>query len=83
MKIEVYRDKCGYWAEWKGEHRIRSASLVELVEAYDKTPIRTGRWKGAGMGDYMCSWCGEVVSGNKYTYCPYCGILMRRDGPEE
>ena len=83
MNIKVHKDKCGYWAEWERENKIVSASLVELVEAYDKKPMRRGRWKGAGMSDYMCSWCGEVVSGNKYTYCPYCGIPMRKDEVEE
>lgn len=39
--------------------------------------VKHGRWKGAGMGDYMCSWCGEVVSGNRYHYCPNCGADMR------
>lgn len=35
-----------------------------------------GRWKGAGMGDYMCSLCAEVVSGNRWHYCPNCGAQM-------
>ena len=83
MKIKVHKDKCGYWAEWETENKNRSASLVQLVEAFEHRPIRKGRWKNAGMGDYMCSWCGEVVSGNKYTYCPYCGIPMNKDEVEE
>lgn len=40
-------------------------------------PPKHGRWKGAGMGDYMCSLCAEVVSGNRYHYCPNCGADMR------
>lgn len=44
-------------------------------------PIKHGRWKGAGMGDYMCSWCTTIVSGNLYHYCPNCGAIM--DGIEE
>ena len=55
MKIEAHKDKCGYWFKWKRENRIVSVSLVELVEAYEKRRIRKGRWKGAGMGDYICS----------------------------
>ena len=43
-------------------------------------PVKHGRWKGAGMGDYMCSWCATVVSGNRYRYCPNCGSKM--DGGE-
>lgn len=37
---------------------------------------RQARWKGAGMGDYMCSLCNMVVSGNHYHYCPNCGAKM-------
>ena len=46
------------------------------VPTIEAEPIKHGRWKGAGMGDYMCSWCGEVVSGNRYHYCPNCGARM-------
>ena len=42
-----------------------------------KSEPRHGRWKGAGMGDYMCSLCAMVVSGNRYHYCPYCGARMQ------
>ena len=77
MNIKVHKDKCGYWAEWDMGNKISSASLVQLVEAFENKRIRKGRWKGAGMGVYMCSWCGEFV-GKQYTYCPYCGILMNK-----
>jgi hypothetical protein len=40
-------------------------------------PVKRGRWKGAGMGDYTCSLCMETVSGNSYNYCPNCGADMR------
>lgn len=33
------------------------------------------RWKGAGFGDYMCSYCSTVVSGQP-DECPECGALM-------
>ena len=82
MIIIVHHDKCGYWAEWKSEGIKHSASLFQLVEAYENKPILKGRWKGAGMGDYMCSYCGEVVN-KKYTYCPYCGIPMNKKEVEE
>ena len=38
---------------------------------------KRGRWKSAGMGDYMCSLCAEFVSGNRWHYCPNCGAEMR------
>ncbi len=37
-----------------------------------------GRWKGAGMGDYCCSWCGSQFSGSEdWEYCPKCGAYMQ------
>ena len=38
--------------------------------------MRVGRWKGEGMGDYSCSLCGEVVSGNHREECPNCHAKM-------
>lgn len=38
------------------------------------------RWKGAGMGDYYCSLCGEVVSGNHLSECPNCKAKMKEGG---
>lgn len=38
--------------------------------------MRVGRWKGEGMGDYSCSLCGEVVSGNHREKCPNCHAKM-------
>ena len=43
--------------------------------------MRVGRWKGEGMGDYSCSLCGEVVSGNHREKCPNCHAKM--DGGEK
>lgn len=43
--------------------------------------MRRGRWKGEGMGDYSCSLCGEVVSGNHRKECPNCHAKM--DGGEK
>lgn len=45
-----------------------------------------GRWKGAGLGDYLCSNCWSVFSGgDEYNYCPNCGAKMSRkeDGGNE
>lgn len=44
---------------------------------YDEVSV--ARWKGAGMGDYECTLCGETVSGNRERYCPYCGATMYTD----
>ena len=41
-----------------------------------KKAVVHGRWKGAGMGDYCCSLCSEVVSGNEHNFCPNCGAKM-------
>lgn len=38
-------------------------------------PVRQGRWKGAGMGDYYCSLCQQLVS-DRTNYCPNCGAIM-------
>lgn len=43
--------------------------------------MRVGRWKGEGMGDYSCSLCGKVVSGNHREECPNCHAKM--DGSEK
>lgn len=37
------------------------------------------RWKGWGMGDYYCSHCMEIVSGNRELRCPNCHALMYTD----
>lgn len=38
--------------------------------------MRVGRWKGEGMGDYSCSLCGKIVSGNHREECPNCHAKM-------
>jgi hypothetical protein len=54
-----------------------SESITKKPAADDKeSPL--GRWKGAGMGDYLCSLCWEVYSGgNEFKYCPNCGAKMK------
>jgi rubrerythrin len=47
-----------------------------ILDAPTINPLIQGRWKGAGMGDYMCSWCNEVYNG-KSNFCPNCGADMR------
>lgn len=51
-------------------HLLRSQSTTDVAE------VKHGRWKGAGMGDYYCSLCQEVVSGSDFKYCPNCGAKM-------
>lgn len=34
------------------------------------------RWKGAGFGDYECSYCGHRVGGNRLKECPSCKAIM-------
>ena len=37
-----------------------------------------GRWKGAGLGDYMCSECWTAYSGgDEYNFCPNCCAKMK------
>lgn len=50
-----------------------ACSLEDVDEAYFTRP--SARWKGAGLGDYMCSLCGEIVSGTP-KYCPNCEAKM-------
>ena len=54
--------------------RKRTINAMPTIAA---EPVKHGRWKGVGMGDYMCSWCATVVSGNEWHYCPNCGADMR------
>lgn len=50
---------------------LAKASTADVVEG------KYGRWKGAGLGDYLCSECWEVYSGgNEFKYCPNCGAKM-------
>lgn len=41
-------------------------------------PVREGRWKGAGLGDYYCSLCcSQYSGGDEFNYCPDCGAKMK------
>jgi len=46
----------------------------------EQTDTRTARWKGAGMGDYTCTWYDNTISGRP-PICPTCHCVM--DNPEE
>ena len=37
---------------------------------------KLARWKGAGMGEYYCSLCQEVVDNNRRLRCPNCNARM-------
>ena len=64
-------------------NRKENAHLIAVIldkdsehEVYD-TSIRRAHWKGAGMGDYYCSWCcGQYSGGNRFHFCPNCGAAM-------
>lgn len=38
------------------------------------------RWKGNGLGDYRCSKCWTVVTGNYHLICPGCKAQMHDPG---
>lgn len=61
----------------EGLYAAYEAAIEELEEL--PSAEKTGRWKSAGMGDYMCSRCAEFVTGNRYNYCPNCGARMVPD----
>jgi hypothetical protein len=48
--------------------------VMEISEMFKG---KEASWKGAGMGDYICSLCWEVSpSSNELKYCPHCGARM-------
>ena len=54
--------------------------MIEDAPTADFVEVKHGRWKGAGLGDYLCSECWEVYSGgNDFNYCPNCGAKMGGD----
>lgn len=65
-----------------GKVCVRCETLADCLLANGVTVQKHGRWKGAGMGDYRCSLCSEVVSGNNHNYCPNCGAIMDGEADE-
>ena len=55
---------------------LEAIDYVKDFPTVDAVEVVHGRWKGAGMGDYFCSLCSEVVSGNEHNFCPNCGAKM-------
>lgn len=52
-------------------------SILKGCPTIDPETLRPkGRWKGEGFGDFSCSLCCEIVTGNEYNYCPNCGAKM-------
>lgn len=62
---------CGFSSRTAVEH------IADHLIAKGVTIREEGRWKGAGMGDYRCSLCDEIVSGDHHNYCPSCGAYMK------
>ena len=93
-KGKEIHDLNGACDKWRSAYLRGEAEPIEVRAAYEQKAYNKGyadgiaekrqaRWKGAGMGDYMCSLCNMVVSGNRYHYCPNCGALMDgKDGGE-
>ena len=52
---------------------------AEYMPKVDAVEVKKARWKGEGFGEYSCSLCGEIVTGNEYNYCPNCGAYMKGD----
>lgn len=82
MSIEIYDhrecvDCCKYAYNMCDDFCFSNKLATYLYDAgYRKQ--REGRWKGAGLGDYLCSVCWSVYSGgDKYNYCPNCGSRMK------
>ena len=61
--------------DW-GLHNEVEKECKYFTPTADVAEVKHGRWKGAGMGDYYCSLCQEVVSGSDFKYCPNCGAKM-------
>lgn len=78
IEREAALSLCGWYNTVNGKS-ICAARKDELaaLPAADVVEVKRGRWKGYGMGDYSCSLCMEIVSGNRYNFCPNCGADMR------
>ena len=66
-------------SQWAMAVKIKDNFLKVLIDAPTVNAVeqKRGYWKGAGMGDYLCSSCWEVYSGgNRFNYCPNCGAKM-------
>lgn len=66
---------CQYNREWTLMDFCEKIENLGYVPAADVAPVRHGRWKGAGMGDYYCSLCQKLAN-PRTNYCPNCGARM-------
>lgn len=60
---------------------LEPTQYLEELEAADVVERKRGRWKGAGFGDYYCSWCNSTycIGAERldlYKFCPCCGADM-------
>lgn len=60
-------------ASWYNNADRDDVALELILKEPTVEPVKHGRWKGNGFGDYRCSWCDEVVS-SKPNYCRNCGV---------
>lgn len=79
LKYPLRRDTCD--KKNANPHFVNGIeSVMEYVEtlpAAPAEPVTYARWKGAGLGDYLCSACWEVCSGgDRFKRCPHCGAHM-------
>lgn len=86
--MSEYIDREKLWNEvqhmpfYNNADRDSMEDLILSISHADVAPVKHGRWKGAGMGDYSCSLCCGLVSGNTYIFCPNCGADMRGNSNE-
>ena len=59
---------------------MKGVAIINQFPTVDAVEVVHGRWKGAGMGDYYCSVCQQLVN-PRTNYCPNCGAKM--DGGNE
>ena len=56
-------------------YRAKIRQLEEALREERGGTVGRARWKGAGMGDYYCSFCQHTMSG-RTKFCPVCGAKM-------
>ena len=79
--------RVGSFLKCTANHKMMTKNIGKIIDHIESMPTVDavyevyGRWKGAGLGDYLCSACWERVSGgNRFKYCPNCGAKMDGDG---
>lgn len=81
----IRRIKEIHCAECDSYHGVRcracwvddTLDYIDSEPAADVAPVRHGRWKNEGMGDFRCSICSYIGSAAILnSYCPNCGAKM-------